>query len=227
MDREGQRHWASGVTRTGLFHVDAKASIASLRKKLAEIDKDIKDCHLRHATGKITDETFSIAIQSLEERKGEILLGIEDCENNLSNSENPIDQLMLTCSHIADLWKDSDLETQRKVQFLIFPEGILWDKHMKQYRTLKCNDFFKIINRVSITYRNKKRGRFFVLFKLVRAKGLEPPRLSAPDPKSGLSTNFNTPATVFNCFPFGKDCKGTIIYLICKLFVPDYIITPV
>ena len=32
---------------------------------------------------------------------------------------------------------------------------------------------------------------------LVRAKGIEPIRLSAPDPKSGLSTNFNTPATVF------------------------------
>ena len=31
----------------------------------------------------------------------------------------------------------------------------------------------------------------------VRAKGIEPIRLSAPDPKSGLSTNFNTPATVF------------------------------
>ena len=28
----------------------------------------------------------------------------------------------------------------------------------------------------------------------MRAKGIEPIRLSAPDPKSGLSTNFNTPA---------------------------------
>ena len=29
---------------------------------------------------------------------------------------------------------------------------------------------------------------------LVRAKGLEPIRLAAPDPKSGLATNYNTPA---------------------------------
>ena len=28
----------------------------------------------------------------------------------------------------------------------------------------------------------------------MRAKGIEPIRLAAPDPKSGLSTNFNTPA---------------------------------
>jgi hypothetical protein len=30
---------------------------------------------------------------------------------------------------------------------------------------------------------------------LVRAKGLEPPHLSMPEPKSGASTNFATPAT--------------------------------
>ena len=28
----------------------------------------------------------------------------------------------------------------------------------------------------------------------VRVKGLEPPRLAAPDPKSGVYTNFTTPA---------------------------------
>ena len=35
----------------------------------------------------------------------------------------------------------------------------------------------------------------------VRVKGLEPIRRKAPDPKSGLSTNSNTPA--------GKECKDT------------------
>ena len=29
---------------------------------------------------------------------------------------------------------------------------------------------------------------------LVRVEGLEPPCLAAPDPKSGMSTNFTTPA---------------------------------
>lgn len=30
--------------------------------------------------------------------------------------------------------------------------------------------------------------------KMVRVKGLEPPRLASPDPKSGVYTNFTTPA---------------------------------
>jgi len=38
---------------------------------------------------------------------------------------------------------------------------------------------------------------FFDVLKIVRAKGLEPSHLAAPDPKSGVSTNFTTPATSF------------------------------
>ncbi|CEN41881.1 hypothetical protein CCYN74_80073 [Capnocytophaga cynodegmi] len=47
--------------------------------------------------------------------------------------------------------------------------------------------------------KNKKRFKMFIfniikrLF--VRVKGLEPPRREAPDPKSGVSTNFTTPAS--------------------------------
>ncbi len=32
---------------------------------------------------------------------------------------------------------------------------------------------------------------------MVRTRGLEPPRLAAPDPKSGVYTNFTTSATIF------------------------------
>jgi hypothetical protein len=44
--------------------------------------------------------------------------------------------------------------------------------------------------------RYKKKGSdFSEPFLFVRVKGLEPPRLAAPDPKSGASANFATPAT--------------------------------
>jgi hypothetical protein len=42
----------------------------------------------------------------------------------------------------------------------------------------------------------KKRPKDFGPFLLVRMKGIEPPRLAAPDPKSGASTNFATSAKV-------------------------------
>ncbi len=45
--------------------------------------------------------------------------------------------------------------------------------------------------------------------KRVRVEGLEPPSLAAPDPKSGVSTNFTTPA--FQSTINKKWCKDTII----------------
>ncbi len=47
----------------------------------------------------------------------------------------------------------------------------------------------------------------------VRATGIAPIRLSAPDPKSGLSTNFNTPAIALL---LEKECKFKTFYRKCK-----------
>ena len=44
---------------------------------------------------------------------------------------------------------------------------------------------------------------------LVRIKGLEPPRLSAPDPKSGVATNYTISALV--------RCKGSYFFAISNL----------
>lgn len=49
----------------------------------------------------------------------------------------------------------------------------------------------------------------------VRLKGLEPPRREAPDPKSGVATNYTTAA-------FGLRCKGNPFLLICKFFSGDF-----
>jgi hypothetical protein len=46
----------------------------------------------------------------------------------------------------------------------------------------------------------------------VRVKGLEPSHLAAPDPKSGVSTNFTTPA-----------CNGVQIYKHCLLLQNNFV----
>ena len=50
---------------------------------------------------------------------------------------------------------------------------------------------FKLIKTACLSFFKVKQGGYF---SVVRAKGLEPPRRKAPDPKSGTSTNSATPA---------------------------------
>ena len=48
--------------------------------------------------------------------------------------------------------------------------------------------------------KSKEKGlieEYFPLVPSVRMEGLEPPRLAAPDPKSGAATNYATSALVF------------------------------
>src|SRR5690606_762767 len=67
--------------------------------------------------------------------------------------------------------------------------------------------FFRLSKMESLFYcsilGNKKSRKRTFCFK-VRMKGIEPPRLAAPDPKSGVSTSSTTSAE--------KDCKYTPKY---------------
>ena len=45
------------------------------------------------------------------------------------------------------------------MQKLIFPEGVLYDRVKKDYRTTKVNAFFELINRLSANYRKEKSGK--------------------------------------------------------------------
>ena len=148
-----------------------KSEMTSLKKKLTDIEKTIKECRIRYGTGEIDRETFNITIQTLEERRGNLLLSIEDCQRDLSNSNKDIDEIVATCSEISTLWCDSDCETKRQIQFLVFPDGILWDGEKSVYRTEKRNTFFDIIDRFSECYIKEKEEVPFETYSAVKLCG--------------------------------------------------------
>lgn len=148
-----------GILRD-IFAEHAKKSVvesSTLKRHLSEIDRDIKNVKMRYATGKIDEDTFSTAIQEYNNRRDVVLLELEKWSTNLSNQEKQIPVIIATASQLATLWKTSDLKTKRRIQNLVFPEGIFWDKEKRNYRTKKTNAIFEIMSRLSITYGQKKR----------------------------------------------------------------------
>ena len=59
---------------------------------------------------------------------------------------------------IGFIGSDSELELCQKIQNLLFPSGILWDKEIGNYRTIDENYALNIIRNISISYENKKEG---------------------------------------------------------------------
>jgi hypothetical protein len=74
---------------------------------------------------------------------------------NLSNLTDKIKEVIITSSNISSLWDKGDLEIKQRIQNLVFPEGILWERSIRNYRTPTRNKVFDVIDRLSIEYKKK------------------------------------------------------------------------
>ena len=138
------------------YKTEITDNVTQLKKRLTETDTNIKKVRVRYATGDIDKESRDIALVELQSRKDAITLELGNWNLNLSNLESQIPAIVATASHIGELWHNAGLETKRRIQKLMFPEGILWDKEKRDYRTNTRNKFFDLLDKYSITYGDEK-----------------------------------------------------------------------
>lgn len=74
----------------------------------------------------------------------------------LSNLDNIAHGVSVITSKLGSLWENSNYEDRVKLQNLLFPEGILWDKIKENYRTMKINKVFEVISLLPNIYNDKK-----------------------------------------------------------------------
>ena len=123
---------------------------------MTETDKAIQHLKVRLALGEIPSDVYEAGIQELQARKDTYTLEMEQWNEKVSNCSQMIPKIIATASNISSLWESGNLETKRRIQNLVFPEGVMWDKQISGYRTPKTSEFFEIMGRFSDTYINKK-----------------------------------------------------------------------
>ena len=60
------------------------------------------------------------------------------------------------------MWAKGSLTEKRKIQKMVFPDGIEYDHKNDEYRTFRVNSFFSYIPVVSKELEHKKTGKFRV-----------------------------------------------------------------
>lgn len=139
------------------YNTEAISQTRILKKRLTEINNDMDAAHMRYATGKVEEESFTVALKKLNEEKDVILLELEKWDADLSNSRNEVQEVIATASNIGGLWHEADLGTKKQIQNLVFPQGVYWDKEIGDYRTVYKNKIFDVLDKFSVTYGNEKR----------------------------------------------------------------------
>ena len=128
-----------------------------LKKQRSEKEKELANCRRRFATGQFVDE--DLYRETVTELQGEIAAidaELENYKENLSNLDRKIRDILVTCSKLSVLWRDSDIETRQRIPKLTFPHGIFWNNKNHNYRTENRNEAYDLFDRITGSYGNKK-----------------------------------------------------------------------
>ncbi len=202
---------------------DSLADLSVLHITRNEIQKKIDTIEEKfYAMDAIDKQTFTkLHFKYLQERS-EIEKEISRNEGNSSNLENGIKQALQISTKALHIWRFGNITQKDRIQSLIFPKGIAYNKKNDTVLTNNINGLFLAISLISMDLVEKKESPYYENIKramLVRKKGLEPPRREAPDPKSGAATNYATSAV-----GFVKDCKNNENLKIRKYFPENIIV---
>jgi hypothetical protein len=127
-----------------------------LKKHKTEYQKKLQDCKVRFGMGDIDKDVYTATVESLQEKLNNIEIELEECKKDLSNHTEDIEKIVSICCKLDSLWKESSLETSQKLQHLLFPNGVLWDKEIGDYRTFDENKALAVISKISTICEKEK-----------------------------------------------------------------------
>ncbi|KAA1242443.1 recombinase family protein [Aquimarina sp. RZ0] len=157
-----------------------KELIADMKRKEVEFKKiqtKLDRLEERFVFDEISKDQYDKFRHKLESEKHEIeeLIGKNDFKS--SNLEKSIDSALQYSLNLPSLWESGDIQTKRALQYMIFPDGILYDFKNDAFRTPRVNLIFDSISLLSHNLEEIKKGNQHSLNEdslLVGAKGFEP-----------------------------------------------------
>lgn len=97
----------------------------------------------------ISQETFDKFHPRYIKEREDILKQLAKFTQSISNPEEAIEQALLLSCKLPIVWSSSDTGMKEKLQKLIFPDGIVYDRKNESFRTPKVNTVFSRIAHLS------------------------------------------------------------------------------
>lgn len=135
---------------------ECKQMITLLKKQKSEYENKLKNCKIKYGMGEIDEDIYKTTNEALQDKLNKIALEMANCKRDLSNYVKRVEEVVSMCCKLECLWGEASIELAQKLQYLVFPNGIFWDKEIDNYRTNEANSVLGIISKISASYENKK-----------------------------------------------------------------------
>ncbi len=138
-------------------HEDSQfAELESLQRSLVELDKKINRIEERFMWEEIPAELYKKHRPKLDEDRTRILLEIESAKNKVSNIESFIAEGVDFAANLPVLWDKGDFKDKQRIQKMVFPEGIHFDKENDNCRTFLVSEVFRVFGSLKANFEQKK-----------------------------------------------------------------------
>ena len=166
------------MTNTFEYYNQTKGDTSKeLKTRSKEIGEKIEKMEERYVLGEIDRPLYEKFLSRYKEEQNEIERKQGLGNLNLSNREKYINKSIHYSENLHELWKDSDYSSKQGLQYLAFPNGLVYDKLIPDYRTPRPNVLFNLSAYFSKHLAEKKNGPnkiSLVKSALVARRGIEP-----------------------------------------------------
>ena len=117
----------------------------SLEKKIKDLEVEVDTLDERFAFGKINDEVLYNELRSKKQSEiNAVKETLTDTEIEISNLDYFIEKSIELSQNIHKYWQLSSIDVKKKIQKMVFPDGIVVDTTNKTYLTKKVNSLFYV-----------------------------------------------------------------------------------
>ena len=134
------------------YNQERSSTRTLLLKNKSELERKQVDLKVRHGLGEIDKDVYNATSAHLNDQLTQIHKALQDAERDLSNEQQYINDVIVMSCKLGTLWQEGDFRIRQKLQNLVYPNGILFDKHLGSYRTENENEVFRIFRSISTSY---------------------------------------------------------------------------
>ena len=124
---------------------DNKVDEVVNKKRVTELQNNIDKLEERFVLNEITKEQYDKFSSKYGDELNQLKKETKTYAEMSSNLEKAVEKGLNIAENISQLWISSDYYEKQQLQYLVFPEGMLYDKKNDTVRTNRINTLFREI----------------------------------------------------------------------------------
>ena len=137
--------------------------VKSIRMNLTKKENEIEqiEFNLATATSAKTRDVCEKQLAKVEAERDEIQRQLEERDKSILNLSDYVNSGLEIKDNLLKLWQLGNLSQKKRVQTMIFPDGLVYDKKNDDIEPLSKNEFLFVFDLKSVGYEEKEKGQTF------------------------------------------------------------------